>query len=217
MSLGIIGRCKHTISLIGLVWVCAPIAWAATNDTLPKKPVKTPSPAAIKVEAPPTWAELTASEQMALTPLHKLWPDINLARKRKWLAVSRNFQDLPELEQQKLQDRMREWASMSEFERAQARLQYAHAQTMSVDERRQRWEAYQALSLEQRELLAQQRLRKPQGAAVALRPVPRSKIITPVHRAEAGAPSGFSALRIDTDQIHPATLLPLNVPGHASP
>jgi hypothetical protein len=218
MNVLAVGRCTSIISAMGLMVFCALTAWAAEPGTAHTQ--KSPQPAAsssIKAEASPRWHELSESQQMALTPLKKLWPEINQVRKRKWLAVSRNFQDLPEMEQQKLQDRMREWASMTEAERAQARLQYAHAQTISVDERRQRWEAYQALSLEQREQLAQHRPRKPQGAAVALRPAPRSKIITPVHRPDATASQGFSALRIDIDQIHPTTLLPLNVPGHASP
>jgi hypothetical protein len=217
MSVWAIGRFKHILSFTGLMVLVALPAWTAPPEHPAKKTASAAATIPNKVEAAPTWAQLTQPQQQALTPLQKLWPEINQARKRKWLAVSRNFQDLPEIEQQKLQDRMREWASMTETERAQARLQYAHAQTISVDERRQRWEAYQALSLEQREQLAQHRPRKPQGAAVALRPAPRSKIITPVHRPDATASQGFSALRIDADQIHPATLLPLNVPGHASP
>jgi hypothetical protein len=218
MSVWVFGRCKPIIGFTGLMVCVALRAWA--DSPAPPTAHRHSVPAAvspIKPESSPRWTELTPEQQLALTPLKKLWPDINQARKRKWLAISRNFHDLPEMEQQKLQDRMREWASMTEAERAQARLQYARAQTLSVDERRQRWEAYQALSPEERQKLAQHRHRKPQGAAVALRPAPRSKIITPVRRPETAAPQGFSALRIDTDQIHPITLLPLNVPGHASP
>lgn len=210
---------RHKI--IGLAWLISWLtltAWADQSAAASEPKAQSTSPSAtIKSEASPRWPELTNEQQQALTPLQKLWPEINQARKRKWLAVSSNFQDLPELEQQKLQDRMREWASMTEVERAQARLQYAHAQAIGVDERRQRWEAYLALSQEEREQLAQHRPRKPQGAAVALRPAPRSKIITPVQRTDTSTHQGFSALRIDTDQIHPSTLLPLNVPGHASP
>ena len=156
---------RHKI--IGLAWLISWLtltAWAEQPATASApKALSTPTTASIKSEASPRWPELTSAQQQALSPLQKLWPEINQARKRKWLAVSSNFQDLPELEQQKLQDRMREWASMTEVERAQARLQYAHAQAIGVDERRQRWEAYLALSQEEREQLAQHRPRKPQG------------------------------------------------------
>ena len=151
------------------------------------------------------------------SPLKKMWPEINQAQKRKWLAVSRNYHDLPEQEQEKMHARMNEWVAMSPRERAHARLEYARAQTISVDERRNRWEAYQALSEEERKQLADQPLRKIKGAAIALRPAPTSKIVAPPQPVNHVAAHGFSALRIDTDQIHPRTLLPLNVPGHASP
>jgi Protein of unknown function (DUF3106) len=218
MSVWGLDRCKTIIGFTGLMVCCFLSARSAPAQPAPSLKPTAPSAASpVMPVSSPRWTELTPEQQLALTPLKKLWPDINQARKRKWLAISRNFHDLPEMEQQKMHERMREWASMTEVERAQARLQYAHAQTLSVDERRQRWEAYQALSPEERQKLAQHRPRKPQGAAIALRPAPRSKIITPVHRPETAAPPAFSALRIDTDQIHPTTLLPLNVPGHASP
>jgi hypothetical protein len=115
--------------------------------------------------------------------------------------------------------RMRDWVRLDPRERSQARLEYARAQTLSVDERRARWEAYLALSEEERKALGQHKSRQPQGAAIALRPVAAPKINPPPPAAQSQTPypKGFSALRIDTDQIHPRTLLPLNVPGHASP
>ena len=177
----------------------------------------TSRPTANSVEASPIWTELSPDQQNALAPLKKLWPSINVAQKRKWIAVSRNYPDLPELEQQKMHQRMREWVRLGSRERAQARLEYARAQTLSVDERRQRWEAYQALSEEERKQLADQSPRQTKGAAIALRPVPTSKIIPAPKAAQANPAQGFSALRLDTDQIHPRTLLPLNVPGHVSP
>ncbi|MDI9332032.1 MAG: DUF3106 domain-containing protein [Alphaproteobacteria bacterium] len=176
---------------------------------------KRPAPSG---EASPVWGHLSERQRDALAPLKKLWPEINEAQKRKWLAVSRNYHELPELEQQKMHERMRDWVRLGTRERAQARLEYARAQTLSVDERRQRWEAYMALSDDERKQLADQPIRQPKGAAIAPRPVPATKITPVPASTRPNAPSnGFSALRLDTDQIHPRTLLPLNVPGHASP
>jgi hypothetical protein len=169
------------------------------------------------VDASPAWAELNERQHKALWPLKKMWPEINQAQKRKWLAVSRNYHDLPEQEQDKMHARMNEWAALGARERAHARLEYARAQTISVDERRNRWEAYQALSEEERKQWADQPVRKLKGAAIALHPVPTSKIVAPPNVLDHATAHGFSALRFDTDQIHPRTLLPLNVPGHASP
>jgi hypothetical protein len=194
----------------------APVARPA--PTAPAQAHPAPRVATPLIEASPTWAELNANQQTALNPLKKLWPEINQAQKRKWLAVSRNYHDLPEQEQLTMHARMRDWVRMDSRERSQARLEYARAQTLSVDERRARWEAYLALSEEERRQLARHNPRQPKGAAIALRPVAAPKI-NPPPAAQTQKPyhQGFSALRIDTDQIHPRTLLPLNVPGHASP
>ena len=209
----------------GLAWRWAWLLAFALNAHAQAQDAKTepaPQAKALKapaVEASPVWVDLSERQQSALAPLKKLWPAINEAQKRKWLAVSRNYHDLPELEQQKMHERMREWVRLGPRERAQARLEYARAQTLSVDERRARWEAYLALSEEERQQLGPKAAQPLKGAAIAVRPVPAHKI-TPaptVDQAKAKNGQGFSALRLDPDQIHPRTLLPLNVPGHASP
>jgi hypothetical protein len=206
-------------SLCGLLSLGA-LAWAQTaapSTLAGERPTaKTGKP---QIDAPPAWTDLNERQKAALSPLKKMWPEINQAQKRKWLAVSHNYHDLPEQEQQKMHARMRDWVRLAPRERALARLEYARAQTLSVDERRNRWEAYQALTETERQQLAQQHPPRPaKGAAIALRPVPTAKISPPPAASKAREPGqGFSALRIDTDQIHPVTLLPLNVPGHASP
>lgn len=203
-----------------IAWLIASALTVHASDPSPSVATR-PDPqraSALSVEASPVWGALSQNQQIALAPLKKLWPTINEAQKRKWIAVSRNYHDLPELEQQKMHERMREWVRLGPRERAQARLEYARAQTLSVDERRQRWEAYLALSEDERKQLADQSPRQPKGAAIAVRPVPVSKI-TPALQVSnpAAGRVGFSALRLDPDKIHPRTLLPLNVPGHASP
>ena len=206
--------CKPWLGIVVLMlWMLPTWGGASTGEEL-NAAKRT---AGLVIEPSPAWMELSERQQVALLPLKKMWPEINQAQKRKWLAVSRNYHDLPEQEQEKMHARMNEWVAMSPRERAHARLEYARAQTISVDERRNRWEAYQALSEEERQQLAHQPARKPKGAAIALHPVPTSKIVAPPQVNTHDTGHGFSALRIDTDQIHPRTLLPLNVPGHASP
>jgi hypothetical protein len=197
-----------TLVLAGPVWGQSANSARGNGSDTQKSPTL--------IESSPTWAELTERQQAALEPLAKFWPGMNQARKRKWLAVSRNYHELPAEEQQTMQERMREWVSLSPREQAQARLEYARAQTLTIDERRARWEAYLALSEEERKKLANHPPRKPKGAAIALHPVPAPKIVPPPQPAHVEG-QGFSALRIDTDKIHPRTLLPLNVSGHASP
>jgi hypothetical protein len=153
----------------------------------------------------PTWSELSRDQKHALKPLAQVWPSLSELHKRKWLVLSQNFSELSVQEQHKLQERMSDWTSLTAQERAQARLHFAEVQQLPGDERRAKWEAYQALSDEQRRKLADDiLLTPPRGAAVASRPVAPSKLTQPP------APKPDQALqpRIDTDQIHPKTLLP---------
>jgi hypothetical protein len=175
----------------------------------------TPEPARIvkKPESSPTWQSLSADQQKALAPLRKLWPEISEARKRKWLAMSGNFKDLPANEQEKMQARMKDWAKLTPQQRAQARLIFAEVQQVTLDERKNKWEAYQSLSTDERRKLSQKHPAVPNSAAIATRPVsPQKLAIPPLPRS-----SQLNHLRIDMDLVHPVTLLPLNARGHASP
>lgn len=205
-------------SVLVLLWgglSLTPLAWGQASERAESRtPPSTSLSASGPLDATLSWSDLTERQKSALSPLMKLWPEINQAQKRKWLAVSRNYHDLPEEEQFKMHARMRDWVRLGPRERAQARLEYARSQTLSLDERRQRWEAYQALSEVERQQLAQNAPRQPKGAAIALRPVPAAKISPPVTRSEPQKGASFSLLRIDTDRIHPITLLPK--PGSGS-
>ena len=171
------------------------------------------SASAKKPESSPTWQSLSANQKTALAPLHKLWPEISEAQKRKWLALSVNFSDRSAEEQAKMQARMKDWAKLTPQQRALARLNFAEVQQVTVDERKTKWEAYQSLSSDQRQELSKGRPVAPNSAAIATRPVPPQKL--------AVSPSAKSTrrnqLRIDMDLVHPDTLLPLNARGHASP
>lgn len=162
---------------------------------------KAPTP----VDARPHWNELSRAQQHALQPLAAIWPALSGLHKRKWLVLSQNFAELSPQEQRKLQDRMSEWANLTARERAQARLHFAEVRQLPDDERRAKWEAYQALSDEQRRKLADDiLLEPPRGAAVATRLVAPSKLT----QSPAPKPDQVLQPRIDTDQINPKTLLP---------
>lgn len=171
------------------------------------------SASAKKPESSPTWQSLSANQKTALAPLHKLWPEISEAQKRKWLALSVNFSDRSAEEQAKMQARMKDWAKLTPQQRALARLNFAEVQQVTVDERKSKWEAYQSLSRDERHELTKGHPPAPNSAAIATRPVPSQKLaVLPVPKS-----SQPTQLRIDMDLVHPVTLLPLNARGHASP
>ena len=175
------------------------------NAVAPPKPtavVRKPSPTR---DTRPTWSELSPAQQHALQPLANVWSSLSELHKRKWLVLSHNFAELSPQEQHKLQQRMSEWTNLTARERAQARLHFAEVRQLPDDERRAKWEAYQALSDDQRRKLADEiLLTPPRGATLASRPVAPNKLTQP----PAPKPDQVLQPRIDTDQIDPKTLLP---------
>ena len=177
---------------------------AATSLAPPQTTVPPPKPA-VSRDTRPAWTELNLSQQEALRPLAQVWPSLSELHKRKWLVLSQNYAEFSPQEQHKLQQRMSDWATLTARERAQARLHFAEVQQLPGDERRAKWEAYQALSDEQRRKLADDiLLAPPRGAALASRPVAPSKLTQP----PAPKPDQVLQPRIDTDQVQPKTLLP---------
>lgn len=136
-------------------------------------PEKPPAPA-----AGPAWQELSAAQKKALAPLASRWAVVSELQKRHWLAIAKNFPALPAAEQQRLHARMAAWASLSAQQRSQARLNFAVTNQLSADSKRAQWEAYQALSEEEKNrLAAAAAARRSMGAATALHPVAPNKLV----------------------------------------
>ncbi|MCX7261855.1 MAG: DUF3106 domain-containing protein [Burkholderiales bacterium] len=123
------------------------------------------------------WQNLTYSQKKALAPLAPHWAQISPAQKNKWLAMSNNFDNLSPREQATLHNRMADWASLSPQQRAQARLSFNETKTLGADQKKSQWEAYQALSQDDRKKLAAQQTTKIQGAATASQPASPQKVI----------------------------------------
>lgn len=155
----------------------------------------------------PYWSELTAEQQQALRPLASHWHALNPGHKRKWLALSRNYANMSSDDQTTLHSRMIEWAALSNQQRAQARLNFAEVKRVPADERKAKWEEYQALSEEEKRRLAERAPAKPRGAAIPVRPVPAQKLVT----VPAVTPAGQHTPRIML--APPAASVPATAPA----
>jgi hypothetical protein len=120
------------------------------------------------VDQPPTWQSLTPAQQSALAPLRRDWPTIDSQRKLKWLEVAGRFRAMPEADRERVQARMAEWARMTPSERARARLQFQASRQFSPEDRQALWEAYQALTDDERRALAQRTPQAPRAASAVL-------------------------------------------------
>jgi len=198
-------------SLLAVVVAALALGQARPASAQPGAPVGA-SEANAKAPAlsKPLWTSLTPSQQAALKPLAPHWNTISGLQKSKWLALSRNFESMKPEDQATLHSRMSEWVALSPHERALARLNFAEVNRLPVDERKAKWEAYQALSEdEKRDLAERARARQP-SAALPVRPVPAKKL-APVPPPTALSGKGEHSPRI---QLAPP---PVSPPPAAAP
>jgi hypothetical protein len=151
------------------------------------------------------WQNLTAQQKNALTPLAPHWSQISAAQKNKWLAISNNYDKLSTKEQVTLHERMADWAALSPQQRAQARLTFNETKNLGSDEKKTQWEAYQALSADEKKKLASQQKTGIQGAATASQASPPGKVIRLPGKSIPVNESGKSTPGIVIDK---KTLLP---------
>lgn len=202
-------RPKTTLPLATWVIVClltaaAPLSvLAQTTATPTPKPLSTPLMAL-------AWKDLSTVQRQSLKPLESTWDTLNDGHKRKWIALAHNYPQLAPAEQAKMHGRMAEWAALKPRAREMARLNFAETKKVTPAERAANWEAYQALSPEEKKRLAKKTPAKPAGAAVSTKPLPPSKL-TPVPVTRL-SPETDRAKFTAQQAIDPNTLLPLTPP-----
>lgn len=137
-----------------------PAAWASNDQTATAQPEPPPALTA-RPSAPsqqpavrPLWRELTPAQQQALAPLASEWDRLDAFRKSKWLAIGNKFTTMTPDEQQRIQERMRDWIGLTPEQRRIARESYARTKKLNSDQKSARWEKYQQLPDEQKKRLA---------------------------------------------------------------
>lgn len=153
-------------------------------------PVAPSAPVASK----PLWTELTPAQQQALKPLEQNWGGISEGQKRKWLEISKNYASMAAPDRETLHSRMNEWVDLSPQQRSAARLNFGKTQELAreltAEEKKAKWEQYQALSPEEKQKLASTGTTRQSGAAAAIKPVEPQKLapVAPVQRLPSGQP-----------------------------
>ncbi|QTD44061.1 DUF3106 domain-containing protein [Ottowia testudinis] len=158
---------------------------------------------------PIAWRSLSTGQRAALQPLEKSWPTLGADQQRKWVALTQNYDRMAPEERSTLQSRMTEWVSLTPAQRTQARLNFGEVRQVPADEKRAKWEEYQALPAEERERLANDRPKPPIGAAPALRPVPADRLLRPTRPAvPVAAPNAAADGSSAVPRVNRHTLLP---------
>jgi Protein of unknown function (DUF3106) len=164
---------------------------------------------AAQATASGNWKQLKAHEQRTLAPLAAKWGELTETQRSKWLAISQHFDKLSPAEQQVMQARMTEWVALSPVQRNQARLNFNTVQGLSKDEKKNRWDEYQALSEAEKRKLSAGALAPARTAAPSPKPASQDRLVQPTVRT---VPPAALPPRAPIDR---KTLLP--VPAASSP
>lgn len=155
------------LAAIGSAWATGPVADAA-------------------------WTKLTPAQRQILAPLQRDWANIDGPRRSKWLEVAARFPSMPADERERVQARMADWSHLTPAERSRARLQFQETRQVPADEREAKWQAYQALSPEERRALAQRAKPVPLAAAAASAVKPSAAKSNLVQAAPAARPQAVT-------------------------
>jgi len=173
------------------VWIgaclLAVVAGALAPAAAQTAPPGAPTPATADAGGP-AWRTLSAQQRQVLAPLERDWSTIDAPRKAKWLEVAARFPAMPATEQQRVQERMAEWARMTPTQRGRARLSFQESKQLSAEEKQARWEAYQALPDDKRRALAARG--KPQDERARSPVTPAAPVGAAVPKAASGVHAG---------------------------
>lgn len=100
------------------------------------------------------WSQLAIQQREILAPLAKDWDKMENVQKLKWLGIADRYPKLQISEQQRMTDRMREWASLTPDQRAKIRNSYKDFKQLPAEQKqtvRQKWDAFSSLPPEQRQ------------------------------------------------------------------
>ena len=121
--------------------------------------------------------------------------------------MSANFATLTPSEKTTMHGRMTEWTALGPEQRREARLNYAQTRDVPLDEKKAQWQAYQALSPEEKKHLAAGAPGTTGGAAPAVTPVARNKLAAvPVTRSEAARPAHAASLAVAPRPLAPSSM-----------
>jgi Protein of unknown function (DUF3106) len=121
-------------------------------------------------ETKPRWNELSPAQREVLKPLERDWSGIDTDRKQKWLAIAGKYPSMSPPERARVQERMAAWSRLSPEERGVARQQFQAAKRVAPQDRPAQWEAYQALTPQEKRRLAEQARPPAASPAPAARP-----------------------------------------------
>lgn len=172
-------------------------------------PVRSPT---ANIALTSNWQQLNSAQKQALAPLAKQWGNLTPQQQSKWLTISQNFSQLAAAEQATMHARMTDWVALSPQQRNHARYNFNVVQALPKEDKKAKWEAYQALSAEDKRLLSVGTAPPAKSAAPIAKPVSTHRLVAPTLRAIDSARDitrpASSAQSIDRKTLLPKPLPP---------
>lgn len=201
-----------------VLWTCFGLsAWQAmaqvpaTFDT-PPAPAPLVSTSAASTPAAPSpsvtskrWQNLTHKQKQALSPLGAQWDSLTAQQRKKWLTISDTFLQLTDEEQMTMHGRMSEWAGLSAKERSAARFNFNSTLSLSIEDKRAQWKAYQSLPERDKQQLSSGP--KPPAKSAARTTLPANNRLMSPPTLPVNTPKAIPRVA-PSQPIDPQTLLP---------
>jgi len=179
----------------------------ANANTVAKAPQKISS----------AWLQLTPMQRQALAPLGAQWSALTAQQQNKWLTISKNFTQLPVADQVTMHSRMADWVDLSPQQRNLARLNFNQIQTLPKEDKKAKWEAYQALSEEEKRSLVAGTASPAKSAAPTAKPVEAYRQVqTPIRTSSGSVPQAAAIDRKTLLPRQPHLATPAPVPPQPS-
>lgn len=146
-------RLRGAASIVASLAVVVGVLTVDSTSRAADSPPAAANPTALLRPARPYWIELTAAERSALAPLADDWERLDVQTKRKWVAIGKRYPRMTPDEQDRTQQRMREWALLTPDQRRIARDSFARIRAMNPDQRADMLRKYHDLPPEKRQAL----------------------------------------------------------------
>ena len=199
---------KHPTLWAATLKLCGGLVLAAWFFSSAAQTAPTLAPAmASAATAGSDWQALKPQQKQALAPLAAQWGSLTPQQQSKWLAISQNFTQLPVNEQATMHTRMADWVALSPQQRNLARFNYNAIQSLPKEDKKAKWEAYQALSAEDKRLLSVGTTGPAKSAATISKPAETVRLVAPQARAIDSA-KDITRPGASTQPLDRKTLLP---------
>ena len=201
----------------GCAWLVSACLASAFAQTVAQEvsPLMQTNASAQKVPTPPASTasqQLNPQQKQALAPLGAQWGALTGQQQNKWLAISQNFAQLSVPEQITMHARMADWVALSPQQRNLARLNFNTIQKLPKEDKKAQWEAYQALSAEEKSLLSAGSAVPTKSAAPTAKPLAAHRVVTTTVRPTSKDQAQPIAIDRKT-LLPPTTSLPVPAPS----